>query len=65
MREATVGADPAGRRRLAGGGAIRVQEAVESMGDSSVSGSPVLDGKVVRFQEYFDTWVAAEAFRAE
>jgi ketosteroid isomerase-like protein len=25
----------------------------------------VRDGKVVRFQEFFDTWVAAEAFRAE
>lgn len=24
----------------------------------------VLDGKVVRFQEFFDTWVAAEAFQA-
>jgi uncharacterized protein len=22
------------------------------------------DGKVVRFQEFFDTWAAAEAFRA-
>ena len=25
----------------------------------------VADGKVVRFQEFFDTWIAAEAFRAE
>lgn len=24
----------------------------------------VVDGKVIRFQEFFDTWVAAEAFRA-
>jgi ketosteroid isomerase-like protein len=24
----------------------------------------VVDGRVVRFQEFFDTWVAAEAFRA-
>ena len=25
----------------------------------------VADGKVTRFQEFFDTWIAAEAFRAE
>ena len=25
----------------------------------------VLDGRIARFQEFFDTWVAAEAFRAE
>ena len=25
----------------------------------------VVDGKVRRFREFFDTWAAAEAFRAE